>query len=75
MHPVLTEKFTLDRADIMFLWNYTSFIIVLNNNSHPQPQKGRFMLDKNLVPKISKFHVSMDDKDSYFIRPWVLRKK
>ena len=58
-HPVLTEKLTLDRANIMFLWNYTSFIIVLNNNSHPQPEKGRFMLDKNLVPKISKFHVSI----------------
>ena len=58
-HPVLTEKLTLDRTNIMFLWNYTSFIIVLNNNSHPQPEKGRFMLDKNLVPKISKFHVSI----------------
>ena len=58
-HPILTEKFILDRANIMFLWNYTSFIIVLNNNSHPQPEKGRFMLDKNLFPKISKFHVSI----------------
>ena len=58
-HPVLTKKLTLDRANIMFLRNYTSFIIVSNNNSHLQPEKGCFMLDKNLVPKVSKFHVSI----------------
>ena len=27
-HPVLTERLILDRANIMFLCNYTSFIIV-----------------------------------------------
>ena len=48
-HPVLTEKLTLGRANIMFLRNQTSLIIVLNKNSHPQPEKGHFTLDKNLA--------------------------
>ena len=35
-----------------------SLIIVLNKNSHPQPEKGRFILDKNLAAQnieISRF--------------------
>ena len=58
-HVVFTEKPTLDRANIMFLCNYTSFIIVLNNNSHTPPEKGRFILDKNLAAQnieVSRFN-------------------
>ena len=61
-HPVLTEKPTFDRANIMFVWNCNSFIIVLNNNSHPQPEKGRFTLDKNLAAhniEISRFRCTL----------------
>ena len=58
-HPVLTERLNLDRANIMFLRKYTSFIIVLNNNLYPQPENSRFKLDKYLTAqniKISRFN-------------------
>ena len=43
---------------IFTLINYTSLIIVLNKNLHPQPEKDRFILDKNLAAQnieISRF--------------------
>ena len=47
-HPVLRENLTLDRANIMFFLKLLFFHYCLNRNSHPQPEKGRFILDKNL---------------------------
>ena len=73
-HPVLTEKLTLDRANNMFLWNYTSFIIVLNNNSHPQPEKAVLCWIRIWSPKYRNFTFQLHDKDFYIIRPWVLYK-
>ena len=74
MHPVLSEKLHLDRANIMFLWNYTSFIIVLNKNSQPQPEKGRFILDTNLAAQNIEITFLLHDKDFHIIRPWVWYK-
>ena len=56
-HPVLTEKLTLDRANIVFL-KLRFFQYCLNKNSHPQPEKGCFILHKNLAAQnieISRF--------------------
>ena len=39
----------MDHANVIFLLDYISIIIILNKNSHLQPKKGYFTLDKNSV--------------------------
>ena len=58
-HPVSAEKLTLDCANIMFLWNYTSFIIVWIKIHTCNLIRAILYWIRIWLPKISKFQVSI----------------